>query len=871
MKTSGFRGCYAPGTSSLTCGRLFFRSLLALTMLGVPAPLFAICGLDGVVYEQLRRVEDPEAVRALTRKVRLAGTCSVCHYALCGGPRNEFGSAVNVLLTLRDRENRVGQREVGRRLTDLLADPSRPDSPTFGELFRQGRFPAESFANGEPPPSAAPARGEEPVTPERARELVGRAEAECRFGVLQLSRTGEITTDTAAVLAEFRGEMLMLGLRSLSPETAAALARSRAEGLWLHSLTSLAPEAAEALAAARGQVILTGLTRLDSVPLAEKLAKRTGALSLPHLTSLTPEVAAALARTERSLTLAGLRDISPEVQERLAETVGSLSLPNLTTLDSPALAKKLAAVVVLLPQLESLTPEQAAGLFGVKGQQSFFGGVTLPLATMTPETVRAIVSTLSARVSLTLVGNKIPTDEVLRALLRSPLKVTLRDVEDLTSDQIRVVADSLAGSSPYGPLDLPRLSLPRLRKLESPLLAESLGESGGFRFPGVTSISPEAAAALGALPEKEYVGPERKKILGPSGSLSLPSLEELSPDAARLLFVKRWISVSVPELRDVSLETIRLLVRQSARVTLGIPALPPEFAAAFAESPTEMTFGGGAIAFPHVTDLSPEAARILVKSLNRGVEVRGGTVRTSRSPRLVFGGEQGRVAAGFPTLSPEVAGELARYEGILEIQGLGALPDESAAALASFPGPYLVLSGPFAQKLSAAAAQSLSEVPGVLQIPLRTLDSAPLAERFVRQINWTLNDLETVSREAAEALSGYRQFFDLRALTVLDSPAMARRFVEGVTTGSAVTLPALARLTPEAAEILAAGPKPLFLGLTVLDSPRAARALSGSRAAVTLPRLRAATPEVLAVLKEAASIETPPLGSLYVLSPDRVE
>jgi len=29
MKTSGFRGCSAPGTSSLTCSRLFFHSLLA--------------------------------------------------------------------------------------------------------------------------------------------------------------------------------------------------------------------------------------------------------------------------------------------------------------------------------------------------------------------------------------------------------------------------------------------------------------------------------------------------------------------------------------------------------------------------------------------------------------------------------------------------------------------------------------------------------------------------------------------------------------------------------------------------------------------------------------------------------------------------
>jgi hypothetical protein len=58
-----------------------------------------------------------------------------------------------------------------------------------------------------------------------------------------------------------------------------------------------------------------------------------------------------LAKNERSLTLAGLTDVSPDVQEKLAVTVGGLSLPNLTSLDSLPLAKRLAAVMVLLPKL----------------------------------------------------------------------------------------------------------------------------------------------------------------------------------------------------------------------------------------------------------------------------------------------------------------------------------------------------------------------------------------------------------------------------------------------------------------------------------------------------------------------------------------
>jgi hypothetical protein len=107
------------------------------------------------------------------------------------------------------------------------------------------------------------------------------------------------------------------------------------------------------------------------------------------------------------------------------------------------------------------------------------------------------------------------------------------------------------------------------------------------------------------------------------------------------------------------------------------------------ETPTDMNLGGGYILFPSLNDLSPEAARILVRSLNRGVQDLGYT-RLSKSPKLYFGGDFGFPSSGFPTLSPALAVELAKYEGILAIQGLGQLPAESAAAFESFPGPYLI-------------------------------------------------------------------------------------------------------------------------------------------------------------------------------------
>lgn len=845
--------------------RLSLAVLLGSALLGIASEIYADCGLYGVFREQLGGVQDPQALRALSLKSQLYGSCSVCHLAKFGGPRNEFGNAVNALLTPRDRDDPVRQRDVGQRLTIILANPSLPNSPTFSELLKQGRFPASSLANPEPPLPEVPARASESITAEQARELVKETEARSRFGILQVSTTYEITPDVAEALARFRGDTLILGIKSLSPEVAAALAKSRTANVWLHSVTSLSPEAAATIAKMRSHLLLTSLSELDSVPLAEKLASRPGALSFPYLKSITPEIAAALAKNEQSLTLAGLTDVSPEVQEKLAETVGNLSLPNLTSLDGVPLAKKLAGGVVLLPKVQRLTEEQVEQLVGVKGQDSFWGGVYLPLASITPE-IAEVMAGSPRPMNLTLVGSEFPANEILGTLLKSRLNITLRDVEELTLDQIGVVAEGLSGTTVLpGSLQFARLSLPKLQQLDSALLAETLVKSTGFNFPSVKSISAEAAAALGSLPDADYRRSDGTLEKRPSGELNFPSLEELSPETARLLLKKRWLSISFPSLQDVSLETIRLMARQTFRLNVGIPALPAEFADAFAGTPTDTNMGGGFILFPNVTDLSPEAARILVTSLNRGVKDIGNNIRISNSPKLYFGGDFGFASSGFSRLSPEVAVELAKYEGLLAIQGLDALPDESAAALESFPGPHLLLSGPATQKLTPKAAESLAKVSGTLLLEqLRDLDSVTLAQRFARQINWTLSRLETVSKQAAPALSQYKQFLYLRALTVLDSPELARRLVADGSSGG-ITLPALITLTPETAEILAAGPKPLFLGLTLLDSNNVARVLSKSQQRVQLPRLRAATPEVITILKEAKFIETPPLESLYVL------
>jgi hypothetical protein len=820
----------------------------------------AICGLDGAANELIRLVDD-QAILSNGQQKLGRNSCMVCHLAGSGGPRNSFGSAVNTLLSVNDREDSVRQREAGRRMVDILLDLSSPNSPTFGELFQRGRLPPQLLIPDENPmPDLAP-RVPVNVTVEQARQWVKETQSQSPFGILQLSRTLELSPETAGALAEFRGEMLILGLKTLAPEVAEALATSQAATLWLHSVTSVSPEVAASLAKTKGKLVLSGLSELSSVPLAEKLVSRPGALSFPFLTSISPEIAEVLAKSSKSLTLAGLTRVPLEVQEKLAQTPGALYLPNLQTLDSLPLAAKLTSGFVVLSQVEKISAEQAKLLPKAKGAASFFGGIVLPMAAVTPEVAAAFMpdpnGAVTSPVNLILVGDGPLSDDAFRTLLQSRISLTLPHLGKLSSNQKRILSElSTERKTQPGLPPLAPLILPGVKELDLTFLAQRLvGGGNGFvgvqGNRGITTLSAEVAAALGSLPDHVRKLPDGTEVAQPTGSLNFPGLDYLAPETARLLLRKRWLEISLPSLEDLSLETIRLMARQTSRLTLGLSTLPAEFAGAFAEMPMVQPMAGDSLSFPCLTELSPEAARILVTSLNRGFrDVPNG--KFSNSPRLSLGG-----VSGFATLAPELAVELAKYEGNLAIEGLGELPDESAAALANFPGPYLFLSGPGVEKLSPAAAESLAKASAILQIPLRQLDSKSLAERIVRQRgNSTLYNLEIVSNEAATALSQSSGFLNIRKLRVLESPDLARRFLADPSSGG-ITLPVLDTISAEAAGIIATSTKPLFLGLTVIDSTEVATALANARQRVTLPRLRAATADVMKILSASEKIKLP--------------
>jgi hypothetical protein len=854
--------------------RIMMLAMVGLIWGGASLSVEGSCGLDGALRElrlaalQSSRDAGPQSLRPgdWAKTLPLGGTCSGCHLAGFGGPRNELGTAFNTLLTFRDRRDPVRQRDLGRRIQVIVANPALPDSPTFGQWFLQGGAMAAGALGPAAGLAAADLRNREPLDVVQAEQLVSRAQADSRFGILQLSRTSQISPAVARVLANYRGEALILGIDSVTPEVAGALAESQAQTLWLPAVTRLSPAAAQALSQRAGRLVLTGLTHLDSVALAQKLATNSEAVSFPYLQEIDSDVAGALARTQRSLTLAGLTRPSPAVQERLAATAGALSLPNLRTLDSQALAKKLANSVVLLPRIETLTVPQAAALIGIRGQESFFGGIYLPIDVVTPEIAQVLAASPKS-INLILLGRQVMSDEALRTLLNSRLNVTLADVETLSTPQVQLIAQSLVqAKAEPGVVSFPRLRMQNVQSLESAVLADTLGRLNQYQFPGVRRISVAAATALGSGPtaERRLSDGSRQLLLS---NLNLPDLEELSPETAQQLFQKRWAAIQLPSLQDVSSETLQRLAPQTSSLSLGITTLPEEFAEALAAVSSQPQPGGGSLKLPRLKNLSPAAARRLIDGLNRGVqELRAAFGERVALPKLELGDDVAAPGDGLESLTPDVARQLARFEGSLTLAGLAELPDESAIALASYTGPYLTLSGPAVEQLSPTAAAALAEVPGVLRIALRHLDSVALARRFAGQLNWTLYDLESISAAAAAELIAYRPFFNLDALTSLETVELADRFVRGNTGGGRITLQALGNLSPAAAERLAQGSKTMLLGLTVLDDPATARALAGCSAGVELPRLRAVTPAVREILGASTSIKAPPLESLYLLS-----
>jgi len=173
---------------------------------------------------------------------------------------------------------------------------------------------------------------------------IASALARCESKLLCFPRLAVLSDEAAQGLSQYRGDLLLDGLRALSDNAAVALA-GHVGDLGLSSVADISEYAADVLGRHRGEVFKGGWPKTASVayeavraPLreVESFAHDPSTFNLAGLTAVTADQARVLAETHWYLNLAGVTAVSDEVAAILAQHVGSLYLGNLVVASQSA-------------------------------------------------------------------------------------------------------------------------------------------------------------------------------------------------------------------------------------------------------------------------------------------------------------------------------------------------------------------------------------------------------------------------------------------------------------------------------------------------------------------------------------------------------
>ena len=780
------------------------------------------------------------------------------------------------------------------------------------------------------------------LTPEQARALVAkRSDATARIdtgkaalafarggvrfrGALMLSGLESLDAETAAVLADYdEGPLFLDGLTELSPEAARALKgfkggprtyASFGQCLSLAGLETLSPEAAEELAAFPGEALFLGvrelpeasfrrlmkfgrrlyLPRLARIPAgaAESMADYRGpGLSILGLTTLSIEEARVLAGLGKRWNgrLPNVKNLTPEtaavlagfkVENKVANKVVRLELDGATLSDEALAEASLFPGILLLRGLtaDTLSDGKLAALAEFNGAALGLGGV----AVLPPELAEQIATTFATKF-LFLDDVTDISPEAARKLAEFPGQVSLNGLTEASPELVRALGDltkrSLKGVTSLSPeaaaavvegfrgasLKLNLTSLPAETAKE---LAR--GTRNDLFLDRLTELSDEAAAALGecnvtnlwlrgltdlSAGAAKGLASIKGRTLGPT--LRLDSLRSLSPEAAEALAASDITSLELTGLETLSAETARALARSKA-------------------------FTGS---LPGLTELSADAAAAL------------GTFAGKKA-----GGDNPNTLNlfGLTTLSPEAARGLAAFKGKLELDGLAEIDADTAAALAQYAGPRLSLKG--LKTLSVETAAELAKAKawdGELR-SLRSLSDeaaaalagfegqglaifVPLSDRAVRALAGFRGSslylrVSRLSDEAVRALAGFKG--DNLSLAGLREPTaeLTRLLPEfackklslhpwewNLGRSDPVTL-ADARLVAAYAARL--GKTCVLPGITGFETPAAvevAKTLAASSGSLSIPNLKLVSPKTLTALIANGNIELPPLEAIELI------
>jgi len=606
---------------------------------------------------------------------------------------------------------------------------------------------------------------------------------------LYLPRLARIPAGTTEALADYRGPGLsLLGLstvspeqaraltelgvmwngrlpnvKNLTPETAAVLAGFKGPRLDLDGAT-LSKEALEEVAGYRGLLLLRGLTTLPEEKLAALAAFNGSGLGLGGLTTVTPDLAKRLATfATKFLSLDDVAELSPEAAAALVGFPGAVSLAGLTE-PSPELIRALGDLRRRsLKGVTSLSPEAAAALVaGFPG-----GDLALNLTTLPADTARELAKAQYNSLFLDRLTEL--SDEAAAALGACTLtNLWLRGLTDLSPGAAKGLAALKARQ--IGPT----LRLDSLRSL-SPEAAQALAASNitYLELIGLTTLSAGTAEALAG--SKAFSG-------------DLRSVTMLSADAAVALGrfggnKSGGNKLNLFGLTALDAEATRGLAGFRGNLELdGLAAIDAETAAALAK------YAGPRLSLCGLKTLSADAAEQLAKATAWDGRLSSLSSLSDDAAGALAGFEGKSLDLGPVPLSDRAVAALAGFRGSALGLFVPRLSEESVRALATFSGDRLSLAGlveppaGLAELLPEFACKNVSLHPWEWNLgrsrPVTTADARLLAA-YVSRLGKTcvvpgITGLETLEAvEIATILAASRGSFSIPNLERISPRTLA--------------------------------------------------------------------------------------------------
>ncbi|MCE9568023.1 MAG: DUF1588 domain-containing protein [Planctomycetes bacterium] len=490
-----------------------------------------------------------------------------------------------------------------------------------------------------------------------------------------------------------------------------------------HSVTGRAEElsaerAKQLLQDKSGRLILNHLTVL-SPDAAKDLARHEGWLSLNGLRSLPNESAEVLALHKGQLHLDGLTALSPEAARSLARHYGELSLNGLTSLSDEAgvaLAKHTGGRLYL-KAVKSLSPDVAKALAQRKGggpsNQVRLDG----LESLSVEAAAALAEMHGHNWDGRLPAMKTIPEDVARALAKRPGGLSLEGLTSLSDEAAKALGGKLGGNLP----GLTSLTVESAKAIAGPVPGQF---HRTLNLDGLTALPDDIALAIGGKDSR--------------GNLYLNGLTSLTPAAAKAI-CQREGDLYLDGLTTIPDDTLKAITEHKspgyARPIVflkGLTKLSDDGAVILAAWPKwcgelpalSMLSEKTAVALassrnwdgklPAVKQLSAEVAKAHAK--RRGnLSLDGLAELSDAAANALAEHRDGTLSLnGLKNLSDKAAAALARHDGRLSLNGLTTLSDGAAGALAQHPGDWLILDG--LTTLTDSAAKALAQHRGVVSL-----------------------------------------------------------------------------------------------------------------------------------------------------------